>query len=78
MVITLQVLGKKNLFYEIELLEKIKSLNLQGLYVDVGSHHGNHSIYFDKFCNSDKVISIEGNPFNFEYLKKNININNRK
>lgn len=65
-------------FYEKKLLEKIKSLNLNGVYVDVGSHHGNHSIYFDKFCNSDKVISIEGNPFNFSYLEKNIKNNNCK
>ena len=48
------------------------------MYVDVGSHHGNHSIYFDKFCNSKKVISIEGNPFNFKYLKKNITKNKCK
>lgn len=67
---------KENTFYEILLLERIKSLNLNGLYVDVGSHHGNHSIFFDKFCNSEKVISIEGNPFNFDYLKMNINKNN--
>lgn len=65
-------------FYEDRLLEKIKSLNLNGLYVDVGSHHGNHSIFFDKFCSSDKVISIEGNPFNFNYLKKNITQNKCK
>jgi hypothetical protein len=67
---------KKKLFYEIKLLKKIKSLKVNGTYIDVGSHHGNHSVYFDKFCNSDKVISIEGNPFNFEYLKKNISNNN--
>ena len=69
---------KNNTFYEIKLLEKIKSLNLNGLYVDVGSHHGNHSIYFEKFCNSYKVISIEGNPFNFDYLKKNLTQNKCK
>ena len=69
---------KNNRFYETKLLEKIKSLNLNGLYVDVGSHHGNHSIYFEKFCNSEKVISIEGNPFNFNYLKMNINQNKCK
>lgn len=69
---------KNNQFYEIELLKKIKSLNLNGVYVDVGSHHGNHSIYFEKFCNSEKVISIEGNPFNFNYLKMNITQNKCK
>ena len=65
-------------FYEQKLLEKIKSLGLNGVYVDVGGHHGNHSIYFDKFCYSEKVVCIEGNPFNFEYLKKNTILNDCK
>lgn len=66
---------KKNEFYELRLLEKIRSLNIKGVYIDVGAQHGNHSIYFDKFCPSEKVISIEGNPYNFNYLKQNINNN---
>jgi len=66
---------KKGTFYEIKLLEKIKNLNIEGIYVDIGAHHGNHSIFFDTFCNSTKVISIEGNPFNFNFLKKNIELN---
>lgn len=66
---------EKNEFYELRLLEKIRSLNIKGVYIDVGAHHGNHSIYFDKFCPSEKVISIEGNPYNFNYLKQNINNN---
>lgn len=65
-------------FYESRLLEKIKSYDLKGTYVDVGAHHGNHSVFFDKFCNSDKVISIEGNPYNFSYLEKNIEENKCK
>ena len=69
---------EKGEFYEQKLLEKIKSLGLNGVYVDVGGHHGNHSIYFDKFCNSEKVVCIEGNPFNFEYLKKNTILNDCK
>lgn len=69
---------KIKIFYEQRLLEKIKSLNLNGVYVDVGSHHGNHSVYFEKFCNSEKVISIEGNPFNFNFLKMNITKNKCK
>lgn len=67
---------RNGVFYEMKLLEKIKSLNLDGVYVDCGAHHGNHSIYFNKFCNSEKVISIEGNPFNYNYLKDNIINNN--
>ena len=67
---------KEGKFYEDRLLKKIESLNLDGTYVDVGSHHGNHTVFFDKFCNSEKVISIEGNPFNFNYLKENTTLNN--
>ena len=66
---------EKKEFYELKLLEKIRYLNIKGVYIDVGAHHGNHSIYFDKFCKSKKVISIEGNPHNFKYLKQNINNN---
>lgn len=62
-------------FYENKLLEKVKSLGITGTYVDIGAHHGNHSIFFDKFCNSDKVISIEGNPYNYSYLETNIHLN---
>lgn len=62
-------------FYETELLEKVKSMNLKGTYVDVGSHHGNHAVYFSKFTNAERVIAIEGNVLNYEYLKKNIKLN---
>jgi len=69
---------KRGIFYEDRLLQKIRSFNLGGVYVDLGGHHGNHSIYFDKFCNSDKVISVEGNPYNFKFLKENTIKNNCK
>lgn len=62
-------------FYEAKLLEQILSLQLGGTYLDIGSHHGNHSVYFSKVCPSQHVVSIEGNPFNFAYLKNNIALN---
>lgn len=65
-----------NKFYEDKLLEKLKSFNLTGTYIDVGAHLGNHTIFFDKFCNSEKVISIEGSPYTFEYTLKNAKTNN--
>lgn len=61
-------------FYEQRLLEKIKSMNITGTYVDVGSHHGNHTVFFAKFC-TNKVISLEGNPFNFQFLVENVGQN---
>ena len=32
-------------FYEDKLLEKARSLNLKGVYVDIGANIGNHSIF---------------------------------
>tara|TARA_B100002019_G_scaffold250805_1_gene230854 strand:+ start:1726 stop:2430 length:705 start_codon:yes stop_codon:yes gene_type:complete len=65
----------KGQFYETKLLEKIKSMNLNGTYVDVGAHHGNHAIYFSKFTLAERVVAIEGNPINFDYLERNIKLN---
>jgi FkbM family methyltransferase len=62
-------------FYEQELLNLVQSLNLNGCYVDIGAHHGNHTVFFSLFCKADKVVAIEGNPVNFEYLEMNITEN---
>lgn len=62
-------------FYELELLEWIKSRELKGTYVDVGSHHGNHVVYYSLFCEADKVIGIEGSPYNFRFLETNVKLN---
>jgi FkbM family methyltransferase len=58
-------------FYEHELLEKIASLNLKGVYVDVGAHIGNHSMFFANCCPATKVISLEPNPDTFKVLQLN-------
>lgn len=64
-------------FYELKLLEKVKSLNLNGSYIDVGANIGNHSIFFSKFCNSKKVISIELDEKIYNVLNENVkNLNN--
>lgn len=66
----------RGIFYEDRLLEKIQSLNLPDTYIDIGAHHGNHTIYFSKFCKSSEILSIEGNPYNFGFLKTNVTMNN--
>lgn len=64
-------------FYELKLLEKVKSLNLNGSYIDVGANIGNHSVFFSKFCNSKKVISIELDEKIYNVLNENVkNLNN--
>ncbi len=65
----------KGNFYEFRLLDKLRELQLEGTYIDVGAHFGNHSIYFSKFCPCNKVISIDGNPINYKFLESNIKIN---
>ena len=65
----------KQTFYEERLLEKARSLNLDGVYVDIGANIGNHSIFFNCFCNSTKVYSFEIDASIFAILKKNIELN---
>ena len=62
-------------FYEDKLLEKARSLNLEGVYVDVGANIGNHSIYFNRFCRSTVVYSFEIDEKIFALLKKNMENN---
>ena len=62
-------------FYEDKLLEKARSLNLKGVYVDVGANIGNHSIYFNRFCGSTVVYSFEIDHKIFALLKKNMENN---
>lgn len=64
------------LFYENKLLEKIKSLNLNGTYIDCGSNIGNHSVFFLNFTNCNNLVSIEGHPKIYETLQKNLVNNN--
>ena len=65
----------KQTFYEERLLDKARSLNLEGVYVDIGANIGNHSIFFNCFCNSTKVYSFEIDASIFAILKKNIELN---
>ena len=62
-------------FYEDKLLEKARSLNLEGVYIDVGANIGNHSIFFNRFCGSTVVYSFEIDEKVFALLKKNMENN---
>lgn len=58
-------------FYEHGMLEAIRGLRLKGVYIDVGAHVGNHSVYFVTRCQATKVIAIEPNPENLDLLRAN-------
>ena len=62
-------------FYEDRLLEKARSLKLEGVYVDIGANIGNHSIFFSRFCDSTAVYSFEIDETIFALLKKNMESN---
>jgi len=63
------------MFYELELLEYIKSRFIGGVALDVGANIGNHSIFFSKFI-FDKTYAFETNPTNFSLLIQNKTNNN--
>lgn len=65
-------------FYELDLLEAIRSRDRKGIYIDAGANIGNHSIFFASECPSTKVYSFEPYPYTFGILKYNIEANNFK
>ena len=71
-----RIIQNSEKFYELGMLNYIKSLNKYGTYIDCGANIGNHTIFFDKFCFSRKVYAIEPVSSNFEILCDNIKANN--
>jgi len=69
-------INKTKQYYENDLLDAIRGFNKTGVYVDVGAHYGNHTVFFALECPSTKVISIEANPITFSGLKQSIKVNN--
>jgi FkbM family methyltransferase len=55
-------------FYEGHMLYAIEALARPGLYVDVGANEGNHSVFFEMFCPSTKVIAFEPDDYIWPYL----------
>lgn len=50
---------QRGIFYEMGMLEAIREEAKSGTYLDVGANIGNHALYFEKFCNSDRVSAFE-------------------
>lgn len=53
------------------MLEAIREMGLEGTYVDIGAHVGNHSVYFATRCKAAHVIAVEPNPENLVLLREN-------
>lgn len=65
----------KSKFYELEILEYIKSRYMGGVALDIGANIGNHSIYFSKFI-FDKTLAFEADSKSFTILSENKKMNN--
>lgn len=71
-----EILYKGEEFYEQWMLTCIKGLGyLPGVWIDVGAHVGNHTIYFSNHCGADEVWAYEPTPETFEVLKENVKNN---
>lgn len=62
-------------YYERDLLDAIRGRHLQGTFVDVGAHYGNHTVYFALECGAQRVVAIEPNPTSFGGLLANVRVN---
>ena len=69
-------INKSKCFYEIGLLKTIMNMGLGGIYLDVGANIGNHTIFFSKFCKSNKVFSFEIFDEFCDIINENVRINN--
>ena len=62
-------------FYEIDLLLAIRALKLDGIFVDVGAHIGNHTTFFALECTPRSVISFEPAKRTYEALEATVKAN---
>ncbi len=58
-------------WYEAVMLRDIRTLGLEGVYIDVGAHIGNHTVFFAEECPSTEVVAIECAAFSFSLLQRN-------
>ncbi len=63
-------------YYEMDLLNYIRGLHLEGVYIDVGAFIGTHTVFFSKECKGcTKVYSFECLYDSYELLMNNVNEN---
>ena len=62
-------------FFESVMLEHIWQRYSGGVFIDVGSAIGNHTLFFAKFCSPSQVISIEPMPFQIEHQREILALN---
>lgn len=66
---------EKGVFYEKKLLNKIRTMKKEGVYLDIGANLGNHSVYMANYCPAKKVIAVEASPDIARVLRVNLRSN---
>ena len=76
----LSIIEKTNDFYEQNLLDNwvAKYAKEAKVIYDIGANIGNHTVYFAKKLNAEKIYSFEPMSINYKMLEKNIADNNIK
>lgn len=68
-----EIEAKGERFYEQWMLQQISELPYRpGLWLDVGAHVGNHSVYFSKFCKADEIWAYEPNEDAYDVMIQNL------
>lgn len=63
-------------WYELDLLEAIQErVGTRQRYLDIGAHYGNHSLFFAIEQDAAEVVAVEPHPWNFGFLRQNIELN---
>ncbi|MFP4355380.1 MAG: FkbM family methyltransferase [Phycisphaerae bacterium] len=63
-------------FYEYDLLAFLyRRYGTGGVYVDIGACIGNHTMFFAKVCQADRVVAVEPTPETFMLLEHNRQVN---
>jgi FkbM family methyltransferase len=66
---------KKGALYEEPFLEYIRSLDLRGVYVDIGAHLGTHTVWFATVCPSTRVHAFEPLGRFADVVRRNVTLN---
>jgi FkbM family methyltransferase len=66
---------KKDELYEEPFLKYIRSLDLQGVYVDIGAHLGTHTVWFATVCPSTRVHAFEPLSRLADVVRRNVTLN---
>jgi len=65
-------------WYEFVLLDYLRSLNKEGVYIDVGGNLGNHSLFFINHCKATKLHTFEPESFCHSIVRVNLETNATK